>query len=410
MTVETIVPFAGHTEIDDSFLGSGQSYRLRPFDESTLDFLNDVSRVIMNDMLLRSRPEYVALGYWLRKSVLLGIKKENDHMFGNERVRVSPLGTVLHICPANVDTMFLYSLAVSLLMGNRNILRISKRTESPELFRLFAVLNEVLSRPQHAPLAEYVRIVRYDHSDDINTALSMMAACRIIWGGDSTVAAFKSIPTRPRTKDLAFADRISLLALKSSEVISLEGPSLDDFLRKFYNDAYTFDQLGCSSPQTIMFVGSAQENAACMDLLCTQMSSIIESMPATDAASLSGLKINRRVEDSLEGRIHATSGNNLCSFVHANSDIPIESLKGCGGGYFYVREIPSLDESSLPRSPKIQTVTYFGLSPNEKRTLVSASMGEGIDRIVPLGRALEFNYIWDGFNLLDELSKKVQVY
>jgi hypothetical protein len=37
-------------------------------------------------------------------------------------------------------------------------------------------------------------------------------------------------------------------------------------------------------------------------------------------------------------------------------------------------------------------------------------MGEGIDRVVPLGRALEFNYVWDGYNLLDELSKKVQVY
>ena len=33
-------------------------------------------------------------------------------------------------------------------------------------------------------------------------------------------------------------------------------------------------------------------------------------------------------------------------------------------------------------------------------------MGKGIDRIVEVGNALDFNYIWDRYNLFSELVQK----
>jgi hypothetical protein len=410
MIVETLVPSMGQTHIDALFDGSSREYVLRPYDTLTLEFLNDVSRRIITDAKLKSRAEYVALAFWLRKSVLLRIKDENKHLFETESVRVSPLGTVLHICPANVDTMFLYSMAVSLLMGNRNILKVSKRTDSEELFRLFAILNEAITTPKFQCFASYIRIIQYQRNDHINEALSMMANCRVIWGGDATVAAFKSVRTAPRTKDLAFADRISVLVLKSASVLGLKGADMDEFVQKFYNDTYTFDQLGCSSPQTIFMVGTQQQNAECVKLLSEKLTRMVQETFAVDAASLGGLKFNRRVEDAMEGRIETVAGNSLCTFAYAAEGTDVESMKSCGGGYFYVRQAESVEQLGIPSSSKIQTVAYFGISDGEKNMLIDAAMGEGIDRVVPLGRALEFNYVWDGYNLLDELSKKVQVY
>jgi hypothetical protein len=35
--------------------------------------------------------------------------------------------------------------------------------------------------------------------------------------------------------------------------------------------------------------------------------------------------------------------------------------------------------------------------------------GRGVDRIVPLGQALTFDYRWDGYNLLQELTRHVYI-
>jgi hypothetical protein len=49
------------------------------------------------------------------------------------------------------------------------------------------------------------------------------------------------------------------------------------------------------------------------------------------------------------------------------------------------------------------------LNESELKTIIEFANGESIDRIVKIGNALNFDYIWDGYNLFDELSKKVAV-
>jgi hypothetical protein len=57
--------------------------------------------------------------------------------------------------------------------------------------------------------------------------------------------------------------------------------------------------------------------------------------------------------------------------------------------------------------PKVQTISHFGLSQKDKTSLIELAYGEGVDRIVDVGHALNFHYIWDGYNLFQELSRKV---
>jgi hypothetical protein len=56
---------------------------------------------------------------------------------------------------------------------------------------------------------------------------------------------------------------------------------------------------------------------------------------------------------------------------------------------------------------RFQTLTAFGLDNGAVRDSVVASRLPGIDRIVPVGKALEMGLVWDGFDLIAQLSRIV---
>jgi hypothetical protein len=56
-----------------------------------------------------------------------------------------------------------------------------------------------------------------------------------------------------------------------------------------------------------------------------------------------------------------------------------------------------------------QTLVYYGYDSNEVRDLAESLAGRGIDRFVPVGNALTFSTDWDGYDLLQEFSKRVAI-
>jgi hypothetical protein len=56
-----------------------------------------------------------------------------------------------------------------------------------------------------------------------------------------------------------------------------------------------------------------------------------------------------------------------------------------------------------------QTLAYFGFSEEELGALVRSLSGKAIDRLVPVGQALQFNRIWDGYDLVTEFTRIVSV-
>src|SRR5437868_15389950 len=130
-TVEQISPVRKSVMADELVVVKQPADPLKIFDERTVDFFERLSRAILNSSALNRLAEMAALGFWLRKANIQQFIKENVHLSHGENGNVSPVGTVFHVCPSNVDTMFLYSLAVSLLMGNHNLVRVSRRQSSP---------------------------------------------------------------------------------------------------------------------------------------------------------------------------------------------------------------------------------------------------------------------------------------
>ena len=86
----------------------------------------------------------------------------------------------------------------------------------------------------------------------------------------------------------------------------------------------------------------------------------------------------------------------------------LENYRG-KGGYFYEYSMKTLDEIVPAVTEKFQTVTYFGADPEEIRAVVIRNRLTGIDRIAPIGRAMDIGVIWDGYDLVRMLSRLINV-
>jgi hypothetical protein len=80
-----------------------------------------------------------------------------------------------------------------------------------------------------------------------------------------------------------------------------------------------------------------------------------------------------------------------------------------GGGLFYLVRIKNVDQIVPFVTRTDQTMTHYGVSADDLRLLVDLLNGRGVDRIVPVGEALNFDVLWDGFNLLDSFSRIVNL-
>ena len=232
------------------------SLRLRPFDRRIIDFCAQFSTVLFRDHEARVHPEIQALAYWMRRSELLRMAEEFSRLKRDDVV-LAPRGLVFHIAPSNVDTIFVYSWMLSVLTGNTNILRISERASpvSELLCRLFSAALENAD----ATLAQNTAILRYGHDREITAAISAVADVRVIWGGDRTVETVRAFPLPPHAKELTFPNRSSLTVLSSSTYRALSDEARGSIATQFYNDTFWFDQMACSSPRMVIWVGKSDD-------------------------------------------------------------------------------------------------------------------------------------------------------
>ncbi len=74
-------------------------------------------------------------------------------------------------------------------------------------------------------------------------------------------------------------------------------------------------------------------------------------------------------------------------------------------GFFYETEVRSLDEITPLCGEELQTFTYLGFEQNEIVQWLNKTVPIGIDRVVPVGNSMDFSLIWDGFDLISEMSR-----
>ena len=79
----------------------------------------------------------------------------------------------------------------------------------------------------------------------------------------------------------------------------------------------------------------------------------------------------------------------------------------CNFGTFIEININHIKEIKNFVSKKTQTLSYFGYDSKKIKKLVISQGFKGIDRIVPIGRANDMGHIWDGYDIISTLSRKI---
>ncbi len=371
-----------------------------PFDEEIIEFLNDVSRKIMGMKEAKAYPDVITLGFWMRKSSVLSLKdrfKKND---GNLHLG---RGIAFHIAPSNVPVNYAYSLVAGLLTGNANIVRVPSK-DFPQVGIINKAIHESLSKFRN--VKDYICLVRYERNKEINNCLSVMADVRVIWGGDHTIAELRESPLAPRAGEITFADRYSLAVIDSDAYLKMEHKK--KVAEDFYNDTYLTDQNACTSPRIVVWLGSQKEEAKRQfwGALYEVVKEKYEFQPIMGinkltssyllAAAQPGVKIESR-EDNYIVRVKIpkiTDGlmewkDNSGYFLEYNCDDILELKKLC-------------DDTHC------QTIGFMG----ERETIIPLLKSgiKGVDRIVPIGNTMDFDLIWDGYDLSERLTRTIAIH
>ena len=231
---------------------------------------------------------------------------------------------------------------------------------------------------------------------------------RIIWGGDNSINNIRKFPLPYRSLDIAFADRYSLCAIDSQALLKLSSKEINRLSERFYNDTYLVDQNACSSPHLVIWLGK-QVNKARNKFWNSLNELVKQKYNLTEAASMD--KFTQLCTNilNLKNLKKYDQYDNFIYTLHLKKlDKNIHNLRG-KWGFFYEHNIKNLKEIKNYVNNKYQTLTYFGISKNFLKNFIVNNQLEGIDRVVPIGQALDINFFWDGYDLNRILTRVIDI-
>ena len=372
------------------------------FDDLIIEFLGSISQEILNNKNLKVFPDLYSFAFWSRKNNLIKIKKNYD------KSRIGR-GIAFHICPSNVPMNFAFSLALGLLSGNSNIVRLPS-TEFIQTFKLCSIMKKILKKKKFQVVKKRLCLVNYLRSDKISEKISKFVDLRIIWGGDETVQNFKKFLTKPRCLDLNFSNRYSFSIINSKKFNSLNSNQIIDLARKFYTDSYTMDQNGCSSPKAIFWVGNVFKNKK--EFFWNEVLRLADKLFDLDLSKTSTkfYNLNRDILNQGKKSLHSFENFKVVrikfkSLYEFNSIEDVQS----GFGVFAETNISKIDHLSNLLSSRSQTMTYFGYNRKKIKNIILDNRFKGIDRVVEFGNAFNMSHIWDGFDIINTLSREISL-
>ena len=402
--VKVLVPSGWSGELE-GFLRSAHRQAVTPFAPERLAMLDALGQRILRHPVLRRDPPGAALGFWLRRAHLT----ELNHGFlasvpgGGRRV---PAGLVLHIAPANVNTMFVLSWALSFLAGNANIVRLTTRA-SPLMRELLDCLDTAFAAAPEAAASNL--FVSYEHDDAITTRLSLACDTRLVWGGDETVKMIRAMPMSPHAAERAFASKRSISVLVATAYMALNEPSRNQLADRMSADLAPFGQMACSSPHAVYWVGTLAEAAGVREDFVVRLEAAMAARAPEPDLGAATRRISFAFVAAAEGRANAIRHQARTTAIYAKGPTVAESAEACGAGLLAHATMASIEELGAVLRPAHQTITYFGLDADQRERLAILAGRAGADRLVPVGRALDFGPQWDGYDLWGDLTRVIVV-
>lgn len=372
----------------------------RAFDDNRVEsFLHDLSRAILKNRNAHAYPDLMTFGYFCRKT---SIAQARDAL--PDPHRRMGWGTVLHIAPSNIPVNFAFSLLMGMVAGNSNIVRLPTQTflQMELMVKLF---DEIAARPEYAGFSRETVFVQSERDSTRLNSLVAQAQGLIVWGGDTTVEYFRALPKTPRCVEAYFPNRVSSAIFSAQAVLELGEEALQKLCLDFFNDTYLVDQNACSSPSLIFWQGSPGDCKAARVLFWGALDRHLSSTYQLDPVA--------RIERSLDVMALVGFAQSTVDVARDHNDIWRLSNGHLRGqklrfGMFLEIDIDELTQLSKLLRDNEQTLSVFGID----RQLVFDALKSDIacvDRIVPVGRALDIGFNWDGREMLSLFSRKTQV-
>jgi len=373
---------------------------LVPFADEVIEELDALSKALMHDPQSRLYPDVVTFAFFCRRGNLL--KQKEVFSIQKSAIRLGR-GLIFHIAPSNVPVNFAYSVVAGLLAGNTNVVRVSQK-QFPQV--------DIIVKHMRDTGMHRVAVVRYPHESNANEVFSEMCDVRVIWGGDQTIATIRQNALAPRAFDICFADRYSMAAINADVLIASIQDSafrIQTLAERFYNDTYLFDQNACSAPHLVVWTGSeahiAQAKEAFWKAVYDYASARYQLQEVMGVDKLTAFYRQAIAMDSKSKQMP----DNLIVRTELES-LPgnIDSFR-CAGGYFSECDIERLDDIAPIVNNKYQTLAYYGFEHEELASFVKVNRLTGIDRIVPIGETTTFSLTWDGYDLIQTMSRVVDI-
>ena len=399
-----MIPMQQHFDSVTYALGSAeiemQMADVRPlpiFSAEAVAFLTALSARILADAEAKAYPDVVTLGFWCRPAALRQMQRTYE-----AEVNRLGRGIVFHIAPSNVAVNFAYSCLAAFLAGNASVVRLPSK-DFPQVDVLCRIFAQTLA--EFPALFPYFLFVRYGHVQEVNEHYSRMCQTRVVWGGDATIEAIRRAALPPRTNEITFADRHSLAVIDADAYLAVEDK--ERIAQDFYNDTYLSDQNACTAPHFVVWLGAAEKVKAAQDLFWRTLHVLVQ-----DRYTLQGVQAVDKLTQLYRLSVHAAAqktpmADNLITRVRVAELTEELAAYKAGSGFFIEYAAQELAEIRPLCSISCQTLSYYGV---ERETLLRAVLAmrpAGVDRIVPMGRTMDFALVWDGVDLIRTMSRVI---
>ncbi len=373
---------------------------LRPFSEKVTEFLGELSAQLFK--MARSYPDVIAFAYWCRKAALASYAKNYEDL--NRRLG---RGLTFHIAPSNVPVNFAFSLAAGLLAGNKNVVRLPGK-ESAQAELICGAIEKAFEK--YPDMTRYVYPIRYDKASGYTDILSRYCSVRVIWGGDDTIRQIRRSELPARAFDITFADRFSFCVIQGDDYLAIEDKR--SIASDFYNDTYLSDQNACTSPHIVFWMGNSVARAK--DIFWKELQALVDERYELQAVQAVG-KLDAFCVTAMkhkccicgeQGQDHFVKNN----LVRVELKEPDKSIRECRyhSGFFFEYQMEALTDILALCDEKCQTISYVGNIGTEIERIVAEAGVNGADRIVPVGRTMDFSLVWDGYDLIRAMSRIVE--
>jgi hypothetical protein len=369
------------------------------FDPVVLQFFDELSKVIRKSPDAKRFSDLQTFAFFCRRASL---KRYQKH-YSADQLRLG-WGLSVHVAPANVPVNLAFTLLFGLLAGNKCLVR-APTQPFDQLNLLYKALNSVCQLECFSEFSGRFAVVScdYTHSDWLE-ALAL-ADTRVIWGGDDTVQEIRRIQGASKCIEVAFPDRTSFCVVDAAEIAQISQHELELLAEGFFNDTLLMDQNACSSPISIFWLNSNGHDDVVVKFWSSVAGAEHRLGPLGVKKYIDKLAaVGRLVNDKIHLSLTEFGLGVLVDTGESKYDSSEVRL-----GYFCEHRVDSISDLIPYITRKTQTITYFGVDPGLIADSLVAAGVLGVDRVVPIGKALDLGFIWDGKDIIKTLSRRISV-